>query len=119
MQSESVISVVEVDRTATLRLVRVVDFEAIAAEHDGAVPIDELKNGGTFQVQIEPNGKGDHGTWAIGSAAEGIAYMDGFAAAVALKKKGPRKPKNGAKDDPTKTDKSKRGRKPGEGRPVK
>ena len=98
METKSEVETREVERTGTLRLVRIVDFDKIANQHPGAtIPKEALQTAGTYAIEIQPNGRGaEPQRVAVASAVAGKSWLDGFEAAVALKKKGPRKPTNGA-----------------------
>ena len=97
-QTKTTIDQREVERTGTLRLMRVVDFDKIAKAHpNGTIPVEALQTMGTYQVEITPNGRGAKALYIdVADANAGAAWMDGFESAVLLKKKGPRKP-NGSK----------------------
>jgi len=110
MQTESTIHTLAVERVATLALVRVVDFEKIAAEStDGSITVEALQNAGDFEVAITPNGRNAESIRKpVASEAAGLAWIDGFVACANLKKKGPRKPKaNGESKSKPKASKSK------------
>ncbi len=94
MQTESTIDTRLVERTAKISLVRVVDFEKIAADHpDGTLTVEELQQAGDFVVVIDPNGKGaKQQRHAVPNAEAGGMWLDGFTACADLKKKGVRKP---------------------------
>jgi len=95
METEQKIETREVDRTAKLTLLRVTDYEALAAAApDGKISLEDLQNGGTFAIRVEPNGRDAKPTRVeVNNAEAGRAWLEGFEYAVALKKKGPRKPK--------------------------
>ena len=98
MKTEQEITRRDVERTATLTLVRTLDLDALADKHPKGIPPDVLRGGGTFEIVIEPNGRGKPTTrQAVESAELGAAWIDGFAACNEFKKKGPRAAKpNGA-----------------------
>jgi len=98
MKTEQEITRRDVERTAMLTLVRTLDLDALADKHPKGIPPDVLRGGGTFEIVIEPNGRGKPTTrQTVESAELGAAWIDGFDACNELKKKGPRAKPNGAK----------------------
>lgn len=98
MQTESTIHTIDVERTATISLVRVVDFDKIAADHpDGTLTVEELQTSGDFVVVVEPNGRdAKQLRTPVKDETAGYAWLDGFAACAALKKKTPKTPEEKA-----------------------
>ncbi len=89
--TESVIGTYDVDRVATLRLVRVVDYEALAESHGGSVTKEQIQNAGDYEVVIEPNARDSKEIRrGVESRGEGLAFMAGFEACADLKKRKPR-----------------------------
>lgn len=97
METESTIDTRTVERTATLKLARVVDYEKIAEENGGSVSLEALKTAGEFVIVVEPNGR-DAKTLRVNVPDEmsGRTWLDGFEACAELKRKGPRTPKTPA-----------------------
>lgn len=92
--TESVIDTRNVDRVATLRLVRVVDFEALAEANGGSVTKEQIQTAGDFEVVIQPNGRdASEIRWAVENIGEGNALINGFVACAELKRNKPRKPR--------------------------
>jgi len=97
MQTESIVVSTVVERVATIKIVRVVDFEKIAHENGGAVSLEALKTAGDFVVVIEPTGKGaEPERIDCEHEAAATSFVDGFKRCADLKRKGPRKPKTPA-----------------------
>ena len=96
--TESTIDTREIERTATLRLVRVVDYEALAEANGGQITTEQLQTAGDFEVGIQPNGRdAKEIRRSMPTRADGLAFMAGFALCAELKKRAPRKPStNGA-----------------------
>lgn len=97
-QSEQVLETKTIERAATLRVLRVVNFEELA---DKATTIEEMreamKAGGTFTFEVQPNGRGaDALRVPVPSAEFGAAMIAGFVLAIEMKKKGTRKPNGSA-----------------------
>lgn len=98
MKSQNTVETRDIDRVGKLSVLRVIDLDKLAETHraNGAVPVEHLQTAGEHFVEIALNKRGAEPTLVkVASAAEGVAYLDGFQAAIDLKKKGPRK-KNGA-----------------------
>lgn len=102
--TETTIGTDAVERVATLRLVRVVDYEKLAEENGGQVTTEQIKTAGDFQIVIQPNGRGaKEARYPVGSEVEGNAFLTGFRAYAELKKRKPRKPNaNGKLEQMTK-----------------
>jgi len=96
--TESTIDTREIERTATLRLVRVVDFEALAEANGGSVTKEQIQTAGDYEVVVTPNGRdAKEIRRKVESLAEGNALINGFVLCAELKKRAPRKPNtNGA-----------------------
>ncbi len=94
MQTQSTLHTVAIERTATLDLVREVDFERLAADAtNGAITLEALQTAGDFVVVVTPNGRGSKQIRAsVEDEAAGRAWLEGFEACAALKKSGGRKP---------------------------
>jgi hypothetical protein len=83
MPTESIEDTRTVERTATLKLVRVVDYEKLAEENGGSVTIEALKTAGDFEIVIEPNGRDAKSKRIpVADAGAGAAWLDGFEAAA-------------------------------------
>lgn len=93
LATEYTLRTVPVERVATIKLVRVVDLEKIAAEStDGMISVEALQTAGDYVVIIQPNGRGAEPVRCdVADEVAGATFIDGFLAAVNLKKKGPRK----------------------------
>ena len=97
METESILTTATVERVATLKLVRVVDYEKLAEENGGSVSTDMIREAGKFEIVIVPNGR-DAKTirQPVASHLAGTSFLDGFEACAELKRKGPRTPKTPA-----------------------
>ncbi len=96
--TESVIDTREIERVATVRLVRVVDFEALAEANGGSVTKEQIQTAGDYEVVVTPNGRDAKEIRRnVGSLAEGNAMINGFALCADVKKNKPRKPGNNDK----------------------
>lgn len=95
MPSEEIVTEMELERVGRITLKRVVDFDALAeGSPDAKVSIATLKEAGTYTVNIVPNGRNAKPVnRTVDNKACGLAYIQGVQDLLALKKKGPRKPK--------------------------
>ena len=93
MQTETTIETRDVDK-AKLAVVRVVDFEKIAAgAEDGKVTVEALQSAGDFFVVITPSGRNAKQTRvAVGDALDGRSFCDGFETATSLRKRAAKTP---------------------------
>ena len=94
MKTEEEIIARTIERTATVRLLRIVDLDKIIADaSDGSVTIDALKSAGKFLVEVQPNGRNAQAIrQAVSDEKAGVAWVHGFEACADLKKRGVRKP---------------------------
>ena len=94
MKSEEEITTRTIERTATVRLLRVVDLDKIIADaSDGSVTVDDLQKAGDFVVEVQPNGRNVEAKRIyVADHSAGLAWLAGFETCAELKKKGTRKP---------------------------
>ena len=95
MKTEEEIATHTVERTASLRLLKTTDLDAIVAGAvDGTVKVEDLKGAGDFMIEVTPNGR-DATKAHVDVAGEdaGRAWLEGFLYCASLKKTGTRKPK--------------------------
>lgn len=92
MATENTIHALTIPRYGEIKIVRVVDFEKIAAvADDGRISVADLRNAGDFVVSITPSGRNPtERRIDCDDASIARAFCDGFVAAATLKVRAPK-----------------------------
>ncbi len=91
-ENENTIHAQTILRVGEIKILRVVDFEKIAANAaDGRIPVADLRNAGDFVVAITPSGRNPvERRVECDDASSARAFVDGFVACATLKARAPK-----------------------------